>query len=178
MCVSVECSIGARSLRSVRECECGVRRAFGPRSPARGVHCVRDASIRGHFASEAREGKLPTVKAFSRYVSSSVAVGGVPRGFARTIAFKAAAEILSKTVTLIVTVAAARLLPAADFGVLAIAMTTGWILSVASDAGLPLFLAKRMAGLTGAASRSRLRRLPASCVSAWAWASLPWPPVS
>jgi O-antigen/teichoic acid export membrane protein len=49
-----------------------------------------------------------------------------------------------------VTVGAARLLPAADFGVLAIAMTTGWILSVASDAGLPLFLAKLMAGLTGA----------------------------
>lgn len=91
------------------------------------------------------------MKAFSRYVSSGVAVGGVPRGFARTIAFKTAAEILSKAVTLVVTVAAARLLPAADFGVLAIAMTTGWILSVASDAGLPLFLAKRMAGLTVAA---------------------------
>jgi O-antigen/teichoic acid export membrane protein len=75
----------------------------------------------------------------------------VPRGFARTIAFKAAAEILSKAVTLLVTVAAGRLLPAAEFGVLAIAMTTGWILSVASDAGLPLFLAKRMAGLTGGA---------------------------
>ena len=28
-------------------------------------------------------------------------------------------------------------------------MTTGWILSVGSDAGLPLFLAKRMAGLAG-----------------------------
>ena len=80
-----------------------------------------------------------------------MSLSAAPRGFARTIAFKAAAEILSKTVTLIVTVAAARLLPAADFGVLAIAMTTGWILSVASDAGLPLFLAKRMAGLTGAA---------------------------
>jgi O-antigen/teichoic acid export membrane protein len=91
------------------------------------------------------------VKAFSRSVSSGVGVGGRPRGFARTIVFKAAAEILSKAVTLVVTVAAARLLPAADFGVLAIAMTTGWILSVASDAGLPLFLAKRMAGLTGAA---------------------------
>jgi O-antigen/teichoic acid export membrane protein len=89
------------------------------------------------------------VKAFSRYVSSGVAIGGAPRVFARTVAVKAAAEIVSKGVTLIVTVAAARLLPAVDFGVLALAMTTGWILSVASDAGLPLFLAKRMAGLAG-----------------------------
>jgi O-antigen/teichoic acid export membrane protein len=90
------------------------------------------------------------VKAFSRYVSSGVAIGGAPRVFARTVGFKAAAEIVSKGVTLIVTVAAARLLPAVDFGVLALAMTTGWILSVASDAGLPLFLAKRMAGLANA----------------------------
>ncbi|MGH9659557.1 MAG: oligosaccharide flippase family protein [Bryobacteraceae bacterium] len=67
------------------------------------------------------------------------------------VVYKATADIVSKGVTLMVTVAAARVLPAADFGVLALAMTTGWILSVASDAGLPLFLAKRVAGMTGAA---------------------------
>ena len=37
-------------------------------------------------------------------------------------------------VTLVITVAAARVLTPVDFGVLALAMTTGWILGVASDA--------------------------------------------
>jgi len=61
------------------------------------------------------------------------------------IGYKTGADVVSKAVTLAITVGAARLLPAADFGVLALAMTTGWLLSVASDAGLPLYLAKRIA---------------------------------
>jgi O-antigen/teichoic acid export membrane protein len=36
-------------------------------------------------------------------------------------------------------------LSGAEFGLFALAMTTGWILSVASDAGLPLYLARRVA---------------------------------
>ncbi len=67
------------------------------------------------------------------------------RGFLTHVAYRATADVVSKGVTLVITVAAARVLPAADFGVLALAMTTGWILSVASDAGIPLFLAKLMA---------------------------------
>lgn len=53
--------------------------------------------------------------------------------------------MVSKAVTLIVTIAAARVLAPDEFGTLALAMTTGWLLSVASDAGLPLDLARQMA---------------------------------
>jgi O-antigen/teichoic acid export membrane protein len=61
------------------------------------------------------------------------------------IGYKAGADVMSKAVTLAVTVAAARVLPGAEFGLFALAMTTGWILSVGSDAGLPLYLARRVA---------------------------------
>ena len=64
---------------------------------------------------------------------------------ASLVAYKISADIVSKSVTLVVTVAAARVLPATDFGVLALAMTTGWLLGVASDAGLPMYLATRVA---------------------------------
>ncbi len=100
--------------------------------------------------------KLPIVKAFSRYVSN-VRLGGVSstttnessRRLVSNVALKTIADVVSKSVTLIVTVVAARTLSTADFGVLAIAMTTGWLLSVASDAGLPLFLAREAAQPTG-----------------------------
>lgn len=71
--------------------------------------------------------------------------GRVDHASATLVAYKIGADVVSKSVTLIVTVAAARVLPAADFGVLALAMTTGWLLGVASDAGLPMFLATRVA---------------------------------
>jgi O-antigen/teichoic acid export membrane protein len=61
------------------------------------------------------------------------------------LAYKVSADIVSKSVTLVVTVAAARTLPASDFGVMALAMTTGWLLGVASDAGLPMHLATQVA---------------------------------
>jgi O-antigen/teichoic acid export membrane protein len=69
------------------------------------------------------------------------------------IAYKAGADVVSKAVTLAITVSAARLLSTGDFGLLALAMTTGWLLSVASDAGLPLYLAKRIARQTAAGER-------------------------
>ena len=61
------------------------------------------------------------------------------------VAYKATADVVSKAVTLVVTMAAARVLAPEEFGTLALAMTTGWLLSVASDAGLPLDLARQMA---------------------------------
>jgi O-antigen/teichoic acid export membrane protein len=67
------------------------------------------------------------------------------RTSALEVLFKVFADGISKVVTLVVMVASARVLAAADFGVLALAMTTGWILGVASDAGLPIYLAKQMA---------------------------------
>ena len=66
------------------------------------------------------------------------------------VAYKASADVVSKTVTLLVTVAAARVLAPEAFGVLALAMTTGWLLGVASDAGLPLYLARSVAKGEGA----------------------------
>ena len=86
------------------------------------------------------------MKTLSRYVSHATSRG---RGHSPQrivlIAYKAAADIVSKAVTLVVTVAAARVLASDEFGTLALAMTTGWLLSVASDAGLPLDLARQMA---------------------------------
>ena len=70
---------------------------------------------------------------------------------ASLVAYKTSADVVSKAVTLVVTVAAARSLPAADFGVMALAMTSGWILGVASDAGLPMHLATRVAQANGGA---------------------------
>jgi O-antigen/teichoic acid export membrane protein len=85
------------------------------------------------------------VKSLSGYV-----IGRRPRRpstfvDASLVAYKSSADVVSKAVTLAVTVAAARALPANDFGVMALAMTTGWILGVASDAGLPMHLATRVA---------------------------------
>jgi O-antigen/teichoic acid export membrane protein len=75
------------------------------------------------------------VKTVSRYVN--------------LIAYKTTADVVSKCVTLLVTVAAARVLAPEAFGVLALAMTTGWLLGVASDAGLPLYLARAVARRDG-----------------------------
>jgi O-antigen/teichoic acid export membrane protein len=92
------------------------------------------------------------VKAFSRYVSdvrpaavSPVSNHGAPQRIASTVALKTTADVVSKSVTLVITVVAARVLSTSEFGVLALAMTTGWLMSVASDAGLSLFLAKEAA---------------------------------
>jgi O-antigen/teichoic acid export membrane protein len=87
------------------------------------------------------------VKTFSAYVSEGVR--GWPRPHAAfgvsLVAYKTAADAVSKVVTLTVTVAAARTLPPADFGVMALAMTTGWLIGVATDAGLPMYAATRVA---------------------------------
>jgi O-antigen/teichoic acid export membrane protein len=99
--------------------------------------------------------RLPTVKTFSQYVRSQ------PAHVAGLIVAKVGADVVSKSVTLLITVVAARVLPATEFGVLALAMTTGWLLGVASDAGLPLFVAKVVArhrGLTPLARRALAHR--------------------
>lgn len=91
------------------------------------------------------------MKAFSRYVSdvrlgpASLTNDRSTRRLVSNVVLKTTADVVSKSVTLIVTVVAARVLSPSEFGVLALAMTTGWLLSVASDAGLPLFLAKQAA---------------------------------
>ena len=69
----------------------------------------------------------------------------VDRGRRTRIAFKALADVASKAVTLAITVAAARRLNADPFGILAFGMATGWLLAVATDAGLSMYLAREVA---------------------------------
>ena len=63
---------------------------------------------------------------------------------ARIVA-KGLADAIGKAVTLVITVIAARTLVADAFGVLALAMATGWLLGVATDAGLSMHLARETA---------------------------------
>jgi O-antigen/teichoic acid export membrane protein len=70
-------------------------------------------------------------------------------GVSARIAFKAAADVAGKTVTLVITVVAARTLVADAFGVMALAMATGWLLGVATDAGLSMHLARESARRSG-----------------------------
>ena len=64
---------------------------------------------------------------------------------------KGAADVAGKAVTLVITVLAARILNADAFGVLALAMATGWLLGVATDAGLSMHLARETARRSGEA---------------------------
>lgn len=93
------------------------------------------------------------MKTFSGFVSPRLAPG------ASLVAYKTSVDIVSKLVTLAITISAARTLDGADFGVFALAMTTGWILGVASDAGLPLYLATHVARAlrTGRETRTLVR---------------------
>jgi O-antigen/teichoic acid export membrane protein len=61
------------------------------------------------------------------------------------IALKMGADGFGKAVTLIITIVAARRLNADPFGVLAYAMATGWLIGVATDAGLSMYLARETA---------------------------------
>ncbi len=58
------------------------------------------------------------------------------------IVLKGVADAGGKVVTLVITAVAARTLVSDAFGVLALAMGTGWLLGVATDAGLSMYLAR------------------------------------
>jgi O-antigen/teichoic acid export membrane protein len=64
------------------------------------------------------------------------------RAASARIAYKASVDTAAKAAMFVVTVMAARALPRDAFGVLALALTAGWLLGVASDAGLPMYLAR------------------------------------
>jgi O-antigen/teichoic acid export membrane protein len=78
------------------------------------------------------------VKLLSRFVMSDRAVSG-------RILVKGAADAAGKAVTLVITIVAARRLNADPFGILAYAMATGWLVGVATDAGLSMHLARETA---------------------------------
>jgi O-antigen/teichoic acid export membrane protein len=67
------------------------------------------------------------------------------RATSARILLKGAADAGGKAVTLIITIVAARRLNADPFGVMAYAMATGWLLGVATDAGLSMHLARETA---------------------------------
>ena len=58
------------------------------------------------------------------------------------IVLKGVADAGGKAVTLVITAVAARTLVSDAFGVMALAMGTGWLLGVATDAGLSMYLAR------------------------------------
>ncbi|HEX5473362.1 MAG TPA: oligosaccharide flippase family protein [Vicinamibacterales bacterium] len=68
-----------------------------------------------------------------------------PLTLAAMAGVKSAADVVAKLVSFAVAVLAARVLAPRDFGVFALAWTTGWLLGVASDAGMPLHLAREVA---------------------------------
>jgi O-antigen/teichoic acid export membrane protein len=131
----------------------------------------RKLTVRGGAAARG----FPNVKLFSRYVTlrldagrsrgQRLAQGGpslAQEGRALTqgkpslaqhrpfqIAIKGLSDIVGKAVTLVITIVAARTLVADAFGVMALAMATGWLLGVATDAGLSMHLARETARRRG-----------------------------
>lgn len=81
--------------------------------------------------------KLPSV-----YVNRNA---GLTRWWTTRVSGKAAADLAGKLVTFGVTIAAARALPADDFGVVALATTWGWLAGVTTDAGWSMYLAREVA---------------------------------
>src|SRR5262245_44457049 len=60
-------------------------------------------------------------------------------------AYKAAADVAAKVVLFAITVAAARRLTPADFGVFSLGSTLGWMAAVGADFGMQLHLARAVA---------------------------------
>jgi O-antigen/teichoic acid export membrane protein len=87
------------------------------------------------------------VKLLSQYVT--LGARGSAVGVPVRIILKGVADGGGKAVTLVITVVAARTLVSDAFGVMALAMTTGWLLGVATDAGLSMHLARETAGRRG-----------------------------
>jgi O-antigen/teichoic acid export membrane protein len=75
-------------------------------------------------------------------------------GYVIPISLKASADAIGKSVMFIITVVAARQLNPDPFAILALAMTTGWLLGVATDCGLSMHLARETAR-----ARERRRQL-------------------
>jgi len=61
------------------------------------------------------------------------------------VGYKTAADFAGKGVVFVITIVAARRLPAAAFGLFSLATTLGWILAVAADFGIQLHVARAVA---------------------------------
>ena len=87
------------------------------------------------------------MKLFSQTVTLRLA-GHRPDGLlaqGSRVLVKTVADAAGKAVMLVITIVAARQLNPDPFAILALAMTTGWLLGVASDAGLSMHLARETA---------------------------------
>jgi O-antigen/teichoic acid export membrane protein len=116
------------------------------------VHSPYAAALSSHGLGQNDGGRFPTVKLLSRYVTTGMR--GSAEGVPSRIVFKGVADAAGKGVTLAITILAARTLAPEAFGAMALAMTTGWLLGVATDAGLSMYVAKAVA------SGSPVRRSP------------------
>jgi O-antigen/teichoic acid export membrane protein len=108
-------------------------RALGRKLPIRGGAALRS---------------FLKVKLLSRFVTPRLAHDDgrvLAQGVWLQISLKGGADIAGKAVTLVITAVAARTLVADAFGVMALAMATGWLLGVATDAGLSMHLARETA---------------------------------
>jgi len=87
------------------------------------------------------------------------------------IGYKAASDLIGKLCFFLIVVYAARVLPTSAFGLFSLAATLGWLLSVASDFGLQLHLARAISRRPGATAPILRRWLrPRLCLSAAALA--------
>jgi O-antigen/teichoic acid export membrane protein len=75
------------------------------------------------------------------------------------VGYKAAADLAGKGVLLAITIAAARRLAPAAFGVFSLATTLGWMMAVASDFGIQLHVARVVARDPGCAAATLARWL-------------------
>ena len=70
---------------------------------------------------------------------------GQPLAQGKAVVLKGLADAAGKAAMLVITVVAARRLNPDPFAILAFAMATGWLLGVATDAGLSMYLARETA---------------------------------
>lgn len=96
----------------------------------------------GPLARTTRPTRFRIVKLPSIYVNRNA---DLTRWWTTRVSGKAAADLAGKLVTFGVTIAAARALPADDFGVVALATTWGWLAGVVTDAGWSMHLAREVA---------------------------------
>lgn len=68
------------------------------------------------------------------------------------VAYKALSECVSKLAAFFILLLAARFLPPEAFGILSLGFLSGWLLGVASDFGLQIYLAREVSHLQGAGS--------------------------
>jgi O-antigen/teichoic acid export membrane protein len=84
-------------------------------------------------------------RAFDRFTVDERSFRNPKLARALLVAYKLFADLAGKGAMFVVTIVAARRLPAQAFGIFALGSTLGWMLAVASDFGMQLYLAREVA---------------------------------